>query len=193
LQSTGAMIFHGSRILLVDNDFDDQFFQERALQKVLRPNSSITMVSSGNEAIAYMIGEGKYADRETYPFPSLIITDLKMPRGDGFDVLEFLKNNPAWNIVPRIVFSSSSDPDDVRTAFLLGASAYHVKAMTKADTEKRMRSIAEYWSSSEVPPVSHTGKILATDSNGRLGARYAKPAGGEVMKRPGASRVPEPL
>jgi CheY-like chemotaxis protein len=184
------MIFHGSRILLVDNDFDDQFFQKRALQKVLRPNSSITMVSSGNEAIAYMIGEGKYADRETYPFPSLIITDLKMPKGDGFDVLEFLKNNPAWNIVPRIVFSSSSDPDDVRTAFLLGASAYHVKAMTKVDTEKRMRSIAEYWSSSEVPPVNHTGKILATDSHGRLGARYAKPAGGAVMKRPGASGVP---
>lgn len=175
---------HGVRILLIDNDFDEQYLQQLALEKVLRPNSMVHVVSSGDEAIALMIGEGKFADREAYPFPSLIITDLNMEQGDGFDVLEFLQNNLAWNVVPRIVFSSSSDDDDVRTSFLLGASAYHVKPTTQADMEKRMRSIVEYWSGSEVPPVDETGRVLPTNSRGRKGARYPKPVAGPVMERP---------
>lgn len=135
--------------------------------------------------MAYMIGEGKFADRTTYPFPSLIITDLKLADGDGFHVLEFLQKNPAWNIVPRLMFSHSAHDDDVRTAFMLGVSAYHLKPMGWAETEKRMRSIVEYWAGSEVPPVDRTGRILMTSSVGRLGARYAKPVdAGAAMKRP---------
>jgi len=175
---------HGLRILLIDNDSDEQYLQKLALEKILRLNSIVERVSSGNEAIALMIGEGKYADREKYPFPSLIITDLNMEHGDGFDVLEFLQNNPAWNVVPRIVFSSSDDDDDVRTAYLLGASAYHIKPSTHAELEKRMRSIVEYWSGSEVAPVDKDGRVLPTNSRGRKGARFAKPVAGSVMERP---------
>lgn len=176
---------HGVRILLIDNDINDQYLQRLALGKVLRPGSTVHVVSSGDEAIAFMIGEGKFADREKYPFPSVVITDLHMAQGDGFDVLEFLQNNPAWNVVPRIVFSSSEDDDDVRTAYVLGASAYHVKPRTQTDMEKRMRSIVEYWSGSEVPPVDETGRVLPTNSRGRIGARYAKPVAGAAMERPG--------
>jgi len=175
---------HGLRILVIDNDFDDQYLHQLALEKVLRPDSSVNVVSSGDEAIAYMIGEGKFAQREEFPFPSLIITDISMERGDGFDVLEFLQNNPGWNVVPRIVFSSSGDHDDVRTAYLLGASAYHVKPATLVELEQRMRSIVEYWSGSEVPPVDENGRVLPTNSKGRKGARYPKPIAGPVMERP---------
>jgi CheY-like chemotaxis protein len=174
---------HGARILLVDHNFIDRYLQFLALKEVVKERSRINVVGGGNEAIAYMIGEGKFADRRKYPFPSLIITDLEMPNGDGFAVLEFLKKNPAWNVVPRIVFSSSDNHDDVRTAFMLGASAYHVKSVKHRDTERRMRSIVGYWSSSEMPPVDETGRVLATKSKGRLGARFAKPIAGPKMKR----------
>ena len=113
------------RILLVDDNLDEQFLIERALHRILPAGSTVRVVNSGHQAIAYMIGEGKFEDRQQYPFPSLIITDLNMPDGDGFDVLEFLQKNPAWSMVPRIVFSTSDNEDDVRTAFFLGASAYH--------------------------------------------------------------------
>lgn len=180
-----SLATHGLRVLLVDDDMDERFLSRLALEKALARLSSVHVVQSGNEAIAYMIGEGKYADRSTYPFPSLIITDLKMRDGDGLNVMEFLQKNPAWNVVPRLIFSNSSDEDDVRTAFMLGASAYHVKPMGRPELEQRMRSIVEYWAGSEAPPVDITGRLLATDATGRLGARYAKPAeGGLAMERP---------
>jgi CheY-like chemotaxis protein len=180
-----SLITHGLRVLVIDDDLDEQFFAQLALEKVLPAGSTVQVVHSGNQGIAYMIGEGKYSDRAMYPFPSLIITDLKMADGDGFNVLEFLQNNPAWNIIPRLMFSNSAHEDDVRTAYMLGASAYHIKPMGKAQTERRMRSIVEYWAGSEVPPVDRTGRVLETNSAGRLGARYAKPAeGGAKMERP---------
>lgn len=180
-----SSVSHGFRVLVVDDDLDDQFFSQLALEKVLPLGSTVQVVNGGNQAIAYMIGEGKFSDRAIYPFPSLVITDLKMADGDGFNVLEFLKNNPAWNVVPRLMFSNSAHADDVRTAFMLSASAYHIKPVGRVETEQRMRSIVEYWAKSEVPPVDREGRILETNSAGRIGARYAKPHNaGTKMKRP---------
>lgn len=180
-----SMKTHGLRVLVIDDDLDDQFFSQLALEKVLPESSTVQIVHSGNQGIAYMIGEGKFADRSTYPFPSLIITDLKMSDGDGFNVLEFLQKNPAWNVVPRLMFSNSAHEDDVRTAYMLGVSAYHIKPMGRSQTEQRMRSIVEYWAGSETPPVDRSGRILETNSTGRLGERYAKPVEGDAkMKRP---------
>lgn len=169
---------------MIDDDINDQFLSRLAIEKALARLSTVQVVQSGNAAIAYMIGEGKYADRQRYPFPSLIITDLKMADGDGFHVLEFLQNNPAWNVVPRLMFSNSDNDDDVRTAYTLGASAYHVKPHGQPELERRMQSIVEYWAGSEVPPVDINGRILPTQSAGRIGARYSKPDGGPAMERP---------
>lgn len=174
--------FH--RILLIDDDLDQRLLSERALKKSLTGRSTVNLVNSGNEAIRYMIGEGPYADRETHPFPSLVVTDLKMPDGDGFDVLEFLQSNPAWSVVPRVVLSSSDDDDDVRTAFMLGASAYHHKPANVLKLVECMRDMLAYWLTSEVPPVDESGRVLVTSSTDRLGARYPRPAAAARMKRP---------
>ena len=71
---------------------------------------SVYMVSDGLEAIAYMMGEGKFSDRAKYPYPTFIITDLRMPGADGFAVLEHLKANPAWAIIPTVVLSRVRRP-----------------------------------------------------------------------------------
>ena len=70
----------------------------------------IQMVSDGGEAIAYILGEGKYSDRKKFAYPTFIITDLKMPKADGFAVLEFLKSNPKWKMIPTIVLSPGTPP-----------------------------------------------------------------------------------
>lgn len=178
------------RILLVDDDADEQFFTSRALRKILAIGATVNVVASGDEAIAYMIGEGKFADRKEFPFPSLVITDLNMEDGDGFDVLEFMQANPGWSVVPRIVYSSSDDDDDVRTSFMLGASAYHQKPGQTEGTEKLLREILEYWASSHVPPVDETGRLLVTKNVGRRGGRYPQITGGKLMTRP--ARRPTP-
>lgn len=177
------------RILVVDDDLDGRLLTECALRKVLPVGSTIHVLGSGNAAIKYMIGEAPFSNRREYPFPTLVITDLNMPDGDGFDILEFLQTNPEWGVVPRIMFSSSQDDDDVRTAFFLGASAYHLKPIGQGKLVAFMGSLLAYWTSCEVPPVDAHGRLNITSSLGRCGSRYPQPKGGAAMKRPKKERM----
>src|SRR5687768_2071631 len=113
-------------VLVVDDNAHDRLFIERAL-KTLDTKCSIHVLSSGNEAIAYLKGEGRFADRKKFQFPGYIITDLKMADGDGFDVLNFLRANPNKCVIPVVVLSGSGDSDDVRRAYVLGAGGFLVK------------------------------------------------------------------
>lgn len=179
-------------ILLVDDDLAQQMFSRRALSKALSATrSTIYVAGGGHEAISYMIGEGEFSDRDRHPFPTIVITDLNMPDGDGFDVLEFMQCNQEWSVVPRILFSSSDDDSDVRTAYLLGASAYHIKAAGEA-LEKLMRQIIGYWTTCEVPPVDKCGRLLVTGSFSGPASRYEQPRGGEKMHRPRSTRAESP-
>lgn len=171
------------RILLVDDDSDAQFMATRLLRKGVPGNLRINCASCGEEAIAYMIGEDRFADRNEYPFPTLLITDLNMPNGDGLAVLEFMRKNPAWSVVPRIVFSSSRNDDDVRTAFMLGASAYHCKPLHLEETERCLAGILSYWGGSLVPPVDASGRLVISGSAGARGSRFPPAQGGDKMER----------
>lgn len=170
------------RILLIDDDVDESFLTSRALKGIGGLRSLVFTVESGEAGIDYLAGDGQYTDRKKYLFPTLIITDLRMPHGDGFDVLEFLQGNPEWSVVPRIVFSSAADDDDVRTAYFLGASAYHVKPSTLTQRAKCMRAIIEYWAQTEVPPVDVHGRLIASPPCSR-GSRFPQTQAGEKMKR----------
>jgi CheY-like chemotaxis protein len=112
-------------VLIADDSEDDSFFLER----VLRESSRFQVVGSvrnGNEAIAYLSGEGQYADRQLWPFPDLLLLDLKMPLMDGFKVLEWRQGRtlPEMKIV---ILSGSSIAADIRRIQQLGADAFYVK------------------------------------------------------------------
>lgn len=172
-------------ILVIDDDKNDQWLIERALRTagVVAP---IYLASDGAEAIAYMMGEGKFADREKYAYPTFIMTDLKMPRVDGFGVLEFLKGNPEWAVIPTVVFTSSPDRDDIKKSYMLGASSYHLKPQDPAALAKLVATLNAYWLTCEVPEVDSTGKQLATNSAGKLGERFAQP---DASTKGGPERV----
>ncbi|MDB6122756.1 MAG: response regulator receiver protein [Pedosphaera sp.] len=160
-------------ILLVDDSPDDLDLLKIAFRaaKVANP---ILSVNSGNEAIAYLNGEGKFADRTTYPYPTFILTDLKMPNGDGFSVLENLKKNPEWAVIPTVVMSGSADHDDIKRSYMLGASSYFIKPGDYDALKVLMQTLHNYWKSCETPATDTTGKRLETDSRGKLGARFAQ-------------------
>ena len=162
-------------ILVVDDDPNDLHLTELAL-KHSGVTSPIHLCHDGSEAIAYMMGEGKYADREKFAYPTFIITDLKMPGADGFAVLEHLRGNPEWAVIPTVVFSASQDLDDIKKSYMLGASSYHVKPRTLDALRQQMKVLHEYWLTCEVPAVDSTGRQLATDSRGKLGERFAQPS-----------------
>lgn len=175
------MTIYHKTILIVEDDESDAFFIEKAFREngVTGP---IQVVHGGSEAIAYLMGEGKFADRNKYTFPTFIITDLKMPNGDGFEVLHHLKSNPEWSIIPTVVLTSSNDPDDVKKAYMLGASSFHVKPGGYAPLCRQLRVLHEYWMTCRVPEVDVTGRKLTTDSEGKLGERFPQPTG-EVQTR----------
>ena len=166
-----------STILVVDDEPDDRHFIESAFRSI-GVTEAIHLLHDGSEAIAYMMGEGKYADREVYAYPTFITTDLKMPIADGFAVLEHLKNNPAWAIIPTVVLTSSRDLDDIKKAYMLGASSYHLKPHSTEDLRHQLKVLHDYWITCEVPEVDSTGRQLTTDSAGKLGERFEQPVGG---------------
>jgi len=158
-------------ILVVEDDLDDQILIKYTFKKI-GVSDPIHVLSDGEEAIRYMMGDGKFADRKKYAYPTFIITDLKMPRKDGFAVLEFLKINPEWAVIPTIVFSASTDLDDIKKAYLLGASSYHVKPRTHGAMMHQLLVLHSYWMTCEVPEVDSTGRQLHTQSKGKLGERF---------------------
>jgi CheY-like chemotaxis protein len=161
-------------ILVVEDESHDQLMIEKAFRD-LGLTGPILFADNGHEAIKYLMGEGKFADRTQYPFPTFIMTDLKMPRSDGFDVLQHLKANPGWAVIPTVVLSSSSDPDDIRTAYSLGASAYHVKPQSFDQLRSRLKILHDYWMTCEIPEVDASGKQVLTAAKGKLGERFPQP------------------
>ncbi len=160
---------HG--LLIVDDDESDRFLLKRAFEK-LNVGYRITPLESGGKALALIKGEGIYADRKAYPFPSFILTDLKMPGGDGFDILSYLKEHPEILIVPVVMLSGSDDPDDVRQAYLLGASSFIVKPHGLDGLEGIVQKLHYYWSECEVPWVDDSGHALSTNATGKASERF---------------------
>lgn len=132
-------------VLLVEDDLNDIFLVKRAFKMADIPNP-LQVVTDGQEAISYLSGDGKYADREAHPVPSLIVMDIKMPRKSGFEVLEWVKRSERpLRRIPIVIVSSSDNPADINHAYELGANAYMVKPMNFRAVEHLFESITHYW------------------------------------------------
>src|SRR6267154_5919432 len=104
-------------VLLVEDDLNDVFLVKRAFKSAHIPNP-LQIVTDGEEAINYLRGDGKYADRGAYPLPKLIVMDIKMPRLSGFDVLEWVKGDgKPLRRIPIVIVSSSDNPEDINRAY----------------------------------------------------------------------------
>jgi CheY-like chemotaxis protein len=130
-----------SMILLVEDSEDDVFLMERALQKasIDRP---MHVATDGRQALEYLQGIGKYADRKAYPIPALIFLDLKLPFVHGFQVLEWISGQPSLKHVPVAVLSSSPEEKDRDKAKQLGARVFLVKPPTGEMLREVFQSLA---------------------------------------------------
>ena len=132
-------------VLLVEDDLNDIFLVKRAF-KLAQIQNPLQIVTDGQEAINYLRGEGKYADREVWPLPKLIVMDIKMPRRSGFEVIEWVKGDgKPLRRIPIVIVSSSEDPVDINRAYELGANAYMVKPVDFRAVEHLFQSITHYW------------------------------------------------
>lgn len=105
----------------------------------------LRFVSNGEEAIAYLQGDGAFADRRVHPLPHLLLLDINMPLCDGFEFLEWLRLQPGLRRLVVIVFSSSNLPKDINRAFDLGANSYLIKPHGLTELEQSARFLQDYW------------------------------------------------
>jgi CheY-like chemotaxis protein len=131
-------------ILLVEDDTNDILFIERAFRQA-QLNSPINIVRNGDEAVAYLSGEGQYANRENYPLPLLILLDLKLPRRSGLEVLEWLREQPIIKRIPVVILTSSKESIDVNRAYEIGVNSYLIKPVKFEALIKMMETINLFW------------------------------------------------
>lgn len=159
-------------ILVADDNEFDRDLVARAFKQI-GVATPVKFVTGGFKAIDYIKGEGEFRDRSIFAFPTFIVTDLKMEEGDGFDVLDFLRRHAQWSVIPVVVLTGSLDTDDIKRAFLMGASAYHVKPNCYKALVHQLILVHAYWGSTEMPDIDSGGALAPTASCGKLGARFA--------------------
>lgn len=139
-----------SVVLVADDDPDDVLLLKQAFQRA-GMTSTLHHCLNGAEAISYLKGEGEFADREKFPFPRLLLTDLKMPVCSGYELLQWQRENSSHRVFPTIVLSGSAEDIDVKRAFELGAHSYFQKPRAFDDLVRLVRLSHEYWTTSLVP------------------------------------------
>jgi len=131
-------------ILVVEDDQNDVFL----LQRTFRRNNlvgELHTVTTVDEAISYLTGEGKFSDRNQFPSPVLMLLDLKLPGKSGFDLLAWLRNQQGLCRLPVVVLTSSAQAEDINKAFDLGANSYLVKDPDPAGFLDLTKLLDLYW------------------------------------------------
>ena len=105
----------------------------------------ILVVRDGDEALFYLRGEGKYANRAEYPLPCLLLLDLKMPRVSGFDVLAWVRRQPSLASLRVVVLTASEQIRDVNRAYQMGADSFLVKPVDYEQLVQLITTVHGYW------------------------------------------------
>lgn len=131
-------------ILLAEDDENDIFLMGRAFDRAGIPNP-LFVVHNGQEAIDYLSGKGEFAKRDKFPFPGLMLLDLKMPWMDGFDVLKWLRTQHTFDTFPVVVLTSSKLQADVDQSRDLGVYDYRVKPQSFDDLVRLLDDVRKCW------------------------------------------------
>jgi CheY-like chemotaxis protein len=131
-------------VLLVEDTQTDILLMRHAWREVEVPNPLQT-VEDGQSAIDYLGGVGRYADRTAHPLPCLVLLDLKIPYFSGFEVLQWIRRQPALKALPVIILTSSSNDADISEAYRLSANAYIEKPMGLPRLLEMVTHLRGFW------------------------------------------------
>ena len=110
-------------ILLVDDDSHDVEYVHRSC-KQLGVLNTIQHVNDGEQAMDYLAGRGVFSQRNTYPFPTLVLLDIRMPKCSGFEVLKLIHRDKNLCHIPVVLHTAYDTPENRKQGLQLGAEAF---------------------------------------------------------------------
>src|SRR5579862_537958 len=148
-------------ILQVEDDPNDVFLLQHAMTKAGVANP-VQVVTDGRQALEYLQGSGKFADREKFPFPGLVLLDLKLPYVMGLDVLKWIRKGPGPALIV-LMLTASGEEADIAAAYRLGANGFLVKPSEASKLQDMVKAIRDFWLThntlpSESPPRFSEGR-----------------------------------
>lgn len=131
-------------ILMADDDPDDRQLTREAFEEARLAND-LRFVEDGVELLDYLHRRGKYADPATSPRPGLILLDLNMPRKDGREALQDLKQDPRFRAIRVIILTTSKAEEDILRTYNLSAASYITKPVTFESLVDVVKTLGKYW------------------------------------------------
>ena len=131
-------------ILLVEDNPDDQVLTLRAL-KQQNISNEVVIANDGAEALDYLFGKGRYADRDTSITPMLVLLDLKLPKIDGLEVLRQIRHDNRTQYLPVVILTTSSEEQDIVSGYASGANSYVRKPVDFGRFAEAVRQLGLYW------------------------------------------------
>ena len=130
-------------ILLAEDSLADAEMAIDALREANLANP-IVHVEDGVETMEYLLREGRFADREPGD-PSVLLLDIKMPRMDGLEVLQRIRDNDQFRHIPVVILSSSREESDLIRSWDLGVNAYVVKPVDINQFFEAVKTLGRFW------------------------------------------------
>jgi len=149
---------NAATILIAEDEEIDVILLKRAFQ-MAGVAHSIHVVRDGQEAIDYL---NRLQNLDSgVSLPVLFLLDINMPRCNGLEVLERMRDTPLYHAIPVIIFSSSNHPSDVERAYRLGANAYLVKPTSTEQRNEMIRVVQAFWLQLNQAPPSGVARQVA--------------------------------
>lgn len=176
MESTDKSEPRSLAIHLIEDDDDHAGIVVRLLARAAS-SSKVERSKDGVEAIEYLEQKKQEEKRK---LPDLILLDLKLPKKDGHEVLQYIKEDPILHSIPVVILSTSDAESDRTRAYELYANSYLVKPLELGSFKDLTDEIVRYWGVWNIPAVEKK----QSDTNANNGVNGTKPNGSVSESRP---------
>jgi len=132
------------KILLAEDNPDDEALTLRALEKCGVYNK-VDVVHDGQEAVDYLHHEGEFRNLPEDELPQLILLDLKLPKLDGLEVLQQIRDSEKFPYIPVVILTSSREESDLIAGYESGANSFVCKPVNFGEFSEVVRRLGFYW------------------------------------------------
>ena len=134
----------GKFILIVEDNPDDEEMTLRSLHQAGLAND-VQVVRDGVEALDFLFGTGSFKGRDTARMPTVVLLDLKLPKLNGIDVLNRMRQHDLTRTIPVVILTSSSEDEDMAKSYDSGANSYVRKPVIFSDFAEVVSQLGLYW------------------------------------------------